>query len=115
MIADVDVRERQPSIGRPDEAVEPGGSFWCRRHVHQRLERIAQIVVLRVSREADNLVDGLRCARRLVNLKRLPNGFCPPKNTRANDSVTIATRGEVAVSRSSKSRPARSGVPIVGK
>src|SRR2546422_4492738 len=44
-----------------------------------------------------------------------PMGFAPFKSFRANDSLTIATFGDAAVSRSSKSRPATNGVPRVLK
>ena len=45
----------------------------------------------------------------------MPIGFAPNPNSFANASFTIATRGDCAVSRSLKSRPATIGMRSVSK
>ena len=46
---------------------------------------------------------------------RLPTGSSPGQNCCAKCSSTITTLGAVALSRSSKSRPRRSGIPMASK
>src|SRR5262249_28730526 len=51
----------------------------------------------------------------LPSLMRLPSGSSSVRKTRANVSLTTATRGAFSRSRSSINRPARSGTPIARK
>ena len=68
--------------------------------------------MLRTSATTPTICDG-SCAMPVTNVR--PIGFSPGKCRRANVSLTMTTCGTRELSRSSKSRPARIGIPSVAK
>ena len=94
-----------------------GSRSWACGEEDDRREVLAQVVVLGVAREADDLGSAGRCRRPGCRSGRSrPIGSAPARYLRAKVSVTIATGSpDAIVPRPLKSRPASSGVPMVRK